>query len=164
MKSGEISLKEEDLIISKTDLSGKITYGNDRFIEISGYKEKELLRQPHSILRHPDMPKAVFKLLWDTIKGKKEVFAFVKNKTKEGAYYWVFANVSCTFDQHGNIDHYHSARRMPSREGVMAVEPIYSEMLRIEHSQGVMASEKYLLDLLKKNGVAYNDFILSLQK
>ncbi|MDD3835424.1 MAG: PAS domain-containing protein, partial [Sulfurimonas sp.] len=76
-------LKEDDFIVSKTDLKGRITYTNKIFIEMSEYRESELLGKPHNILRHPDMPKAIFKHLWETITQKKELFAFIVNKTKE---------------------------------------------------------------------------------
>ena len=91
-------LKDNDFIVSKTDTKGRITYVNKIFIEISEYNEKELLGKPHSIIRHPDMPKSVFKLFWDMIRNGEEVFAFVLNKTKNNNEYWVYANVTPSYD------------------------------------------------------------------
>jgi len=75
---------EEEIIVSKTDLKGIITYANRTFLKVSGYSEEELLGKPHSIIRHPDMPRCVFKLLWDTIEAGREILAYVKNMAKNG--------------------------------------------------------------------------------
>jgi PAS domain S-box-containing protein len=83
----EVVLKVEDFIVSKTDLKSRILYGNEIFIKMSGYEEKELLGQPHNILRHPDMPRAAFKILYDHIQNGKEWFGYVKNLRKDGGYY-----------------------------------------------------------------------------
>jgi len=91
-------MRKEEFIVSKTDLTGRITYGNRIFIEFSGYSEAELLGAQHNIIRHPDMPRAVFNLLWDTIAQGNEIFAYVKNMSKDGGFYWVFANVTPSYD------------------------------------------------------------------
>jgi PAS domain S-box-containing protein len=91
-------LADNEFIISKTDTKGKITYGNRPFNDYSGFSENELLGVQHNIVRHPDMPRAVFKLLWDEVQTGREVFAFVKNLSKDGSFYWVFANVTPSFD------------------------------------------------------------------
>ncbi|WP_457592624.1 PAS domain-containing protein [Hydrogenimonas sp.] len=156
-------LKESDYIVSKTDLKGHITYCNKVFIEICGYSETELLGTPHSILRHPDMPKIVFKLLWERIRNKKDIFAFVKNLCKDGSFYWVFANVTATVDFDGTIRDYHSVRRKPRPEAVKAIEPIYAKLLEEERKGGMEASGAYLQNLLESNGTDYDEFIFSLQ-
>ncbi len=162
-KNSEKFLKESDYIVSKTDLKGHITYCNKIFIDISGYSEEELLRAPHSILRHPDMPKVVFKLLWDRIQNKKDIFAFVKNLCKDGSFYWVFANVTATVDSDGSIRDYHSVRRKPRPEAVKTIEPIYAKLLEEERKGGMDASGAYLQRLLESNGTDYDEFIFSLQ-
>src|SRR5580704_8741733 len=88
----ERTFPEDEIIASKTDVKGVITYANRTFMEVSLYSEEELLGQPHSIVRHPDMPRCVFKLLWDTIQKGDEIFAYVKNMCKNGDFYWVFAH------------------------------------------------------------------------
>ena len=157
-------MQEDDFIVSKTDLKGRITYGNDIFIEMSGYSEKELLNAPHNILRHKDMPKVVFKLLWDRIENKKPINAYVKNLAKNGDFYWVFANVTASLDSSGNIIGYYSVRRKPSKKGVEAAQGLYAELLKVEKSQGVEASGKALGDKLKEIGVEYDELVISLQK
>lgn len=82
---------EDELIVTKTDLKGRITYCNEVFVRMSGYTEQECLGEPHNIIRHPDMPRCVFKLLWDTIQGGQEIFAYVLNLSKNGDHYWVLA-------------------------------------------------------------------------
>ncbi|MEN4054024.1 PAS domain-containing protein [Sulfurimonas sp. NWX79] len=160
----EIEMKHDALIVSKTDTKGRITYGNSYFIKISGYSEKELLNAPHNILRHPDMPRAIFKLLWDRIQAKKHINAYVKNKTKNGDYYWVFANVTASLDNHGNITGYYSVRRAPSHKGIEIIQRLYREMLQAEMSGGMDASLKLLEKKLQQEGVNYDEFLINLQK
>ena len=157
-------MKEDDFIVSKTDTKGRITYGNEIFTRMSGYSEKELLNAPHSILRHKDMPAVVFKLLWDRIKNKKPIDAYVKNLTKNGDFYWVFANVTASLDNDGKIIGYYSVRRKPSKKGLEAVNGLYSELLGIEKSQGIEASAKALESKLNEMGVEYDELVISLQK
>ena len=156
-------MKENDFIVSKTDLKGRITYVNKIFMDMAGYTEKELLGQPHSIIRHQDMPKAVFKLLWDMVQNGDEIFAFVNNKTKNGDNYWVFANVTPSFDAEGNIIGYYSVRRMPNPAAVDIIKPLYASMLNAERSGGVDASTRVLTDLLNEKGVGYDELIISIQ-
>ncbi|MBT3197304.1 MAG: PAS domain-containing protein, partial [Gammaproteobacteria bacterium] len=132
-------MRKEDFIVSKTDLSGRITYGNRIFIEFSGYTEKELLGAQHNIIRHPDMPRAVFQLLWDTIQAGKEIFAYVKNMSKDGGFYWVFANVTPSYDVNRNLVGYYSVRRKPNPKAIEVVSGLYQVMLAEE--QRVVAKD-----------------------
>jgi PAS domain S-box-containing protein len=160
-------LGEDDFIVSKTDLKGVITYGNRIFIEISGYSERELLGSPHSILRHPDMPRAVFKLLWDTVQSKQEICAYVKNLAKDGSFYWVFANVTPSFDDRGNLIGYYSVRRKPRPEALQVVEGLYRAMLEAERragdgQAGMKASTAILQQHLEQKGMSYEEFVFGL--
>ncbi|NCO00681.1 MAG: PAS domain-containing protein [Epsilonproteobacteria bacterium] len=159
-----LELGKDDFIISKTDLKGKITYVNQTFMKIAEYTEEELIDKPHSIIRHPSMPKAVFKLLWDTIVQKEEIFAFVLNKTKNGNEYWVYANVTASLDENGKIVGYYSVRRKPNPEAIEIIKPLYAKMLETEKRSGVEASTKILIDILNEEGVSYNELIISIQK
>lgn len=162
MANQELTFGDEEFIVSKTDLNGKITYGNALFIKMSGYTELELINQPHKILRHEEMPAVVFKLLWSRIKAGKEIFAYVKNKTKDGDYYWVFAHVTPSFDPNRKISNYHSVRRKPSSNALKIIKPLYASLLQKERSGGVAASEAALNQLLNDKGMSYDEFILSL--
>jgi PAS domain S-box-containing protein len=158
----EITFSEHEFIVSKTDLNGKITYGNELFIQISGYGESELMGQPHNILRHEEMPSIIFKLLWEKIKSGREVFAYVKNRSKNGDFYWVLAHVTPSFDLNRSITNYHSVRRKPSEKALKTIIPLYMTLLEKERSGGVSSSEKELNHILSAKGVTYEQFIFSL--
>lgn len=157
-----LEVPQDVLIISKTDTKGRITYANELFVEFAQYSEVELLGSPHSIIRHEDMPKAIFKIIWQQIKNKEEAFALVINKTKKADSYWVYTNVTPSLDNNGNIIGYFSVRVRPSLEAIEKVKPIYKKMLEIEATQSVEESLQYLLDICAQQGVTYNEFIISL--
>ncbi len=163
----ERTFDRNEIIVSKTDLNGVITYANDVFQRVSMYSEEELLGQPHNCIRHPDMPKCVFKLLWDTIESGKEIFAYVINLAKDGAHYWVFAHVTPSYDLKGNMVGFHSSRRVPDREAVEKVIPLYQKLKEIEDQasspkEGMEQATNYLLNLLWESGVEYDEFIFSI--
>lgn len=156
----------EEIIVSKTDPKGHITYANDVFVRVSGFREDELLGQPHNIIRHPDMPHSVFKLLWDKIEAGEEIFAYVINLAKNGDHYWVLAHVTPSFNKNGVIDSYHSNRRKPDAEQVAQIEPLYHELRRIESNatrfkDGMAAALSHLQETLKAQGTSYERFIFS---
>lgn len=162
-------LSEHDFIVSKTDLKGRITYGNRIFIDYAGYTEQEFLGKNHNIIRHPDMPKAVFKFLWDRIQAGHEVFAFVKNRCKFGSHYWVYANVTPSYDANGQIIGYYSVRRKPNPQALPTVSAIYRQMLQIEKSansvkDGMDQSLAWLVEQLQAKNVGYEAFVSALQK
>ncbi len=160
----ERKMNENDFIVSKTDLKGNITYCNRIFMDMAEYTEEELLGKPHNIIRHKDMPKAVFKLLWTRIQNKEEVFAFVLNKTKNNNEYWVFANVTASLDVRGRIIGYYSVRRKPNPKAIEIMKPLYAQMLQAERSGGVTASTKLLTDVLEKKGMSYDELIIAIQE
>lgn len=164
--SVERVMRENDFIVSMTDPKGRITYGNRTFIEFSGYSEAELLGSQHNIIRHPDMPRAVFKLLWDKIQNREECFAYVKNMSKDGGFYWVFTNVTPNLDASGNITGYFSVRRKPKASGIRTMMEVYRIMLEAESKAGaanaIAASTKILVDILKEKGLGYDELILAI--
>ncbi|SCA55669.1 Chemotaxis sensory transducer [Candidatus Terasakiella magnetica] len=164
----ERTFGDDEIIVSKTDLKGRITYANKIFLDVAGYILPEVMGQPHSMIRHPDMPRCVFKLLWDTMAQKKELFAYVMNRCKNGDHYWVLAHVTPSFDVSGNIVGYHSNRRVPKRDTLdNIIIPLYAQLLQIEQShqnrkEGMEASTQHLMGILNEKGVAYDEFILSI--
>ncbi len=149
----EIILDPNRYIVSETDEKGKITYVNDYFMEVSGYSEEELTDAPHSIIRHPDMPKVVFKLLWETIKQGKNINAVVKNLAKDGRYYWIFTEFEIRRNtDNGKIIGYHASRKTISRRVIEVIDELYKKLLEIEKTEGIEASEKYLVNFLKEKG------------
>lgn len=127
--SQEHILHESDFLVSQTDSEGIILFANDDFCKIAGYSLEELIGQPHSIVRHRDMPKAAFKDLWDTIQSGRVWCGYVKNSTRDGGFYWVFAtvypNIACGENDHG----YLSCRRKASSEEIRAAEELYKTMI-----------------------------------
>lgn len=159
-----MELHNDTLITSKTNLKSAITYCNHDFYTYSGFSESEVLGKPHNIVRHKDMPKAVFKLLWDYIKQGKEVFAFVKNRTKDNSHYWVFANVTPSIDIDKNIVGYYSVRRKPNPQVLEAIAPLYSAMVEAERNGSIESSTAILERALMQAGKSYNEFIFELQR
>lgn len=125
-------LHEGKIIISQTDLAGVITFANRRFCEISGYSVDELVGQPHSIIRHPDMPKAAFAKMWETIQGGQIWNGLVKNLRKDGLYYWVDTEIMPIKDEDGKITGYIAARNAASRKDIKENEELYQKMLQAE--------------------------------
>lgn len=163
----ERTFAEDEIIVSKTDTLGHITYANDVFLKVSGYTEEELIGKQHSIIRNPEMPRCVFKFLWDTIETGREIFAYVNNRAKNGDHYWVFAHVTPTFDLNHKIISYHSSRRVPKPSAVAAIKPIYAQLLEIENRAadrkvGMNDAYKALLDTVAKKGMAYDELVFSL--
>lgn len=153
---------DKEIIVSKTDLRGKILYGNRIFIELSGYAEKDLLGKPHNIIRHPDMPKVIFKLLWEYLLEGKEIVAYVKNLSKDGSYYWVKAFVTPSFNGNGEIVGYHSIRLKPTENAKKTINALYMELLELEKLCGIQKSQEKLEQILTQKGVSYEEFVLSL--
>jgi len=163
-------MSADEFIVSKTDASGRLTYCNRIFIDYAGYSEHELLGQQHNIVRHPDMPRSVFYLLWTTLKSGNEFFGYVKNMTKDGSYYWVIANVTPSYSGAGtdvkDIIGFFSVRRKPDPAKVRVIETIYRDMLSAEKQAGsrdaIAAGTKVLMDIVNKTGKDYREFILSI--
>lgn len=160
----EIIMRDNDFIVSKTDLKGRITYANKIFIEFGGYTQDELLNTQHNIIRHPDMPRAIFHLLWKTLESGQEFNGYVKNMSKDGGFYWVFANVTPSIDNNNKVIGYYSVRRKAAAQALSAIEPIYKEMLAAEKNAGpknaIDAATQLLLSKLQ--GVDYDQFALSI--
>ena len=165
----EAFFDKDEIIVSKTDLKGRITYCNPVFMRLAGYADKELIGAPHSIIRHPEMPRCIFKYLWDTLTAGREVFAYVNNLCKNGDHYWVLAHVTPSYDDQDHIVSYHSNRRVPDKKVVQEViEPLYRTLIDEEkkHSNkkaGLEASYQMLVNILEEKGVSYDEFIFSLQ-
>ncbi len=159
--------QEDELIVSKTDTKGRIIYANEVFMRITGFKESELLNQAHNIIRHPDMPRCVFRFLWERIEAGHEVFAYVINRCKNGDHYWVFAHVTPTFDERNRIVSYHSSRRVPRKEALDIIKPLYAELLAIESKHRTpreqwQASLPVLVDKLNSMELSYDEFIFKI--
>ncbi len=164
----ERTFEPDEIIVSKTDTSGRILYANDVFLRVAGYTEAEVIGQPHSLIRHPEMPRVVFALLWETLAAGSEIFAYVVNLARNGDHYWVFAHVTPTFDKDGRIIGYHSSRRVPNRRAIATIAPVYAELLAAERAvsgkrEQIEASRTLLEARLAGMGVAYDELMFSLE-
>ncbi|MEV6349371.1 PAS domain-containing protein [Actinoplanes sp. NPDC051851] len=163
----ERTFSDNELIVTKTDPRGVITYANDIFLRISALDEEDAVGQPHNLIRHPDMPRAVFKLLWDTLKEQQEIFAYVVNLASDGAHYWVFAHVTPSFDTGGRVIGYHSNRRVPSRPAVAAADELYGVLRAAERrhdrpQDAVVAGTAALDQVLAERGRTYDELVWDL--
>jgi len=158
----EITFTEK--IISDTDKKGNITLANDVFQRVAGYTEEELIGANHNIVRHDDMPRACFKLVWDTIRTGKDIRAFVINKAKNGDHYWVLAHITPT------ADGYHAERIAPDATTIKdVIAPLYKQMRDKEKemncsNEGMEAATQILLDVLADKGLSYDELIDALTK
>lgn len=165
----EKTFRPDQIIVSKTDPQGRLTYVNGLFVEISGYAESELIGQPHNVIRHPDMPRSVFRLLWDRISGGEEIFAYVVNLSADGGHYWVLAHVTPTFDAAGRIVGYHSNRRTAEPAAIRRVTELYrrltAEELRHRGArEATDAGAALLVSELAAAGATYDEWVWSLSE
>jgi PAS domain S-box-containing protein len=158
----EIQLDKEKVLLSITDTKGIITYCNEDFVETSGYDEWELAGAAHNIIRHPDMPRVIFKLMWQRIQNKNNIIAIVKNLAKSGKYYWVMTDFVIKEDQLGNIIGYKAYRRPAPRKAIETVIPLYKKLLKIEETKGMAIAEEFLIGYLDGKETTYDDFIENL--
>ncbi len=161
----ERTFEDDEIIVSKTNEKGILTYTNKIFLDISGYKESEVIGKQHSIIRHPDMPRCIFKLLWDTLEAGEEIFAYVVNRTKCGDFYWVYAHVTPSRNLENQIIGFHSNRRTPDRRILEEhIKPLYDQLNAEEKSHtnrkdGMLAAGNVLKNMLAEKNVAYDEFI-----
>lgn len=160
----ERSSLPDELIVSKTDRRGVITYANDVFLRVSCYELDEVLGRPHNLIRHPEMPRAVFALLWQTLAEGRELFAYINNLASDGGHYWVLAHVTPSYDDRGRVVGYHSNRRRPSPSAVARVVPLYRRLLDEERrhptaTAAVAASSRLLGELIAAEAGSYEDFV-----
>ena len=163
----EVFFDQNDLIVSKTDIKGIITYANHTFLEIAGYAEAEVIGKPHNVIRHANTPRGVFEMFWDTLKQGREIFAYVVNATKSGDHYWVIAHVTPSYRE-GQVIGYHSTRRVPDVSVIKTViEPLYDELNQLERrfenrKQAIAASTDRLSEILAERRSTYDEFISEL--
>ncbi len=159
-KDEEVKFSRYKYIMSRTDTKGNIQFANDYFLQVSGYDLTELVGKPHNIIRHPDMPKTIFKLMWDRLKSGNSIYAVVKNLAKDGRYYWVTTEFDIKRDPSTNeINGYMAFRQMCPRKVVDTIEPIYAKLLEIESEQGLKAAELYFNGFLDSRQESYDQFV-----
>jgi len=159
--NNEIFLNPTKVIMSKTDYKGVILYANDYFVDICGYKEYELMGKAHNIIRHPDMPKIIFKFMWEKLHQGENIFAAVKNLAKDGSYYWVMTYFETKYDTNGNISAHYARRKAIPLKARIIFENLYEKILKIE-KHNVKAAEKYFYGFIEDSKMSYNELFLSI--
>jgi len=155
----EIELNANSYIVTYTDSKGNILYANKYFMEITGYNKEELLHKPHSIVRHPDMPRIIFKIMWEKIQKGENIMAIVKNLAKDGRYYWVVTDFETRRDKYTKKISYVAFRKAAAREAIQAVIPLYKKLCEIEKKESMVASENYLNYFLESKNMTYDQFV-----
>jgi len=158
IKNGEVILQSRKYITSKTDLSGHITYTNDYFCSVSGYSKDELIGKNHNIIRHPDMPKIIFKFMWERLNRGQGIYAYVKNSTKDGLYYWVIADVEVVAKK-GKKMGYYSFRSKANQKGIEQIAKVYELLCEKEREGGMALSAETLNKFLANKNMSYDDYI-----
>lgn len=158
-----------DIIVSKTNLKGEITYVNDVICTLAEADESEMIGQQHNIILHPDMPRSIFQLLWQQIKAKKEIFAYVKNMAKTRNHYWVFAHVTPTLNDQGEVICFHSSRRSAPENEISIISELYEKNRNVEtkhdnRKDGLKAGVDFFHEFLEKTGMSYDEFVWSVGK
>ncbi len=165
----ELFFDRNELIVSKTDIKGRLTYANDVFLKLANYESREVIGKPHNIVRHENMPRSIFDLLWETLEKGEEVFAYVVNASKNGDHYWVIAHITPSKVENQTIG-YHSTRRTPSKKIItQVIEPLYDKLLSLEKAainrkDGIQKAREYLNIMLTDKGLSYPQFMASLTK
>lgn len=161
----ELKMKEDDFLVSKTDLKSNITYINQDFCLMTGYKTSELIGQNHDILRCDLMPHGIYNLLWEHLKSKEEFFGYIANQNKDGGYYWSFLNVT-PYYENDEICGYFAVQRMPTQAALDIIKPLYKEMCKIEKEADpallLPLSSAAIWQAITKEYQSYAEYILSL--
>ena len=155
----ELKIGPRALLISKTDISGNILYSNKNLLKKSAYEEEELINSPHSILRHPDMPRVIFFLLWEELKKGNEVTLLIKNLTKTGEYYWIQNQFKII--KNDSVAHatYVATGEMASEKAIFQISTLYKRLLKIEKRENLEAALFYLENYLKERDVTFQEYM-----
>jgi len=160
----EIKCRTQQVLVSRTDLKGNLIYYNPTFLEVNGFKGTSLINKPHNILRHPDMPKTIFRIIWSIIEQGLPIQALVKNKTNDGKYYWALMNWKAQKDKNNKIISYIAYGRQAPNAAVKSIEPLYKAMLEIEKENDIESALEYLHSYLDEEGVSYSQYMKKLTK
>ena len=163
--SKQIKLDPLQPIVSRTDLRGNIKYTNHYFKQITGYTDDELIGRPHNIVRHPDMPKIIFTLMWQRLKENQNILVLIKNRTKDGNYFWITTSFKTTHSEVTKEENgYMAITHAAPAQAIKEIEALYEKLLEIEKSEGEVASIKYLLDFFEANDTNYDEYLKDITK
>jgi len=164
MKQKEVKCATQEVIITRTDLKGNIIYHNPTFSKINGFKGASVINKPHNIVRHPDMPKAIFKIIWSIIQQGLPIQALIKNRTHDGHYYWALINWKVQKNRDEEIISYVAYAKQAPRHAIKVLSPVYNMMLQIEKEHDIASSLEYFHSFLNEEGVTYSQYMEKLAK
>ncbi len=154
----ELEWDKSKVLNCKTDSKGTILYANEAFIDVCGYDDYELMNKSISLIRHPDMPKIIFKLLWQNLNNGVNSNMIMKNMSKTGRFFWVLNNIECAKDSNDNYT-YTGRQKSISHEVILKIEPLYKKLLQIEAANGIQSSENYLTGFLEEKNKSLLEFM-----
>lgn len=160
----EIKCATQQVIVSRTNTEGNIVYCNPTFLEINGFKSSEIIHQPHSMVRHPDMPQTIFRVIWSIIAQGMSIQAVIKNQTNTGEYYWTLMTIKPQKDRDNKIISYVAYGKQAPDAVIKQIKPLYNILAEIEHEINIDAALKYLESHLKEEGMNYAQYMKHLTK
>lgn len=160
----EIKCATQQVLISRTDLEGNLIYYNPTFLEVNGFNGSSLIQKSHNILRHPDMPKTIFRIIWSIIEQGLPIQALIKNKTNDGKYYWTLMSWKVQKDKNNKAISYVAYGRQAPNAAVKSIEPLYRAMLDIEKENDIDSALEYLHSYLEEEGLSYSQYMEKLVK
>ncbi len=160
----EIKCATQQVIVSRTDTEGNIVYCNPTFLELNGFKSSEVIKKPHSIVRHPDMPKSIFRIIWSIIQQGYPIQALIKNKTNDNHYYWTLINIKPQKDRDNKIISYVAYGKQAPDAVIKEIEPLYKIMVEIEKDISIDAALEYMESHLNEKGMTYAQYMKELNK
>ena len=155
----EVLWDKSKVLICKTDSKGIILYANEAFIDVCGYDDFELITKNNNIVRHPDMPKVMFKVMWESILDGNNFVTIIKNMSKTGRYYWINSEINCTLDKNGDYTYTSRQKAVNNESIIKRINNLYKKLLHIEQASGVVASENYLIGFLEERGQSFSEYI-----
>jgi PAS domain S-box-containing protein len=160
----EIKCATQQVVVSRTDIEGNIVYCNPTFLEINNFKNSEIIKQPHSIIRHPDMPKTIFHVIWSIIEQGLPIQAVLKNQTNDGKYYWTLITIKPQKDRDNKIISYVSYGKQAPDSVIKTIQPLYRILSEIEQEVSIEAALQYLESHLKEEKMTYGQYMKHLTK
>ena len=160
----EIKCATQQVIVSRTDTEGNIVYCNPTFLEVNNFKSSELIKQPHSIIRHPDMPQTIFRVIWSIIEQGLPIQAVLKNQTNNGEYYWTLITIKPQTDRDNKVISYVAYGKQAPDAVIKKIEPLYKILSEIEYEVDIDAAVQYLESHLKEEGMNYSQYMKHLTK
>jgi len=163
-RNKEVRCTAQEVIISRTDLEGNIIYCNPTFAKVNGFHGAEMIHKPHSIIRHPDMPKTIFRIIWSIIEQGLPIQAIIKNQTNDGHYYWTLIDFKVQKNRDNEVISYVAYGKQAPDHAIKAVEVLYKTLLIIEEEYDIDSAIEFLHSFLDEEGVNYREYMEKLTK